>query len=139
MEYRRFGNKIVLRLDAGDEITNAVLQTAAREKIKLASLTGIGGTDDALIGVFDMNKKAYNRYSVTGTHEITSLVGNINTMNAEPYTHIHITLAGEGGQLVGGHLLECTISLTAEIFIDIIDGEVDRKKDEKLQINKFAF
>lgn len=139
MEYKRFGSKIVLRLDAGDEIINSILKTAKEEKITLASVTGIGGTDDALIGVFNMDEKSYNRYAVTGTHEITSLVGNINTMNGKEYTHIHITLAGEGGQLIGGHLLSCVISLTAEIFIDVIDGQVDRKKDENLQINKFSF
>ena len=139
MEYRRFNDTIVLRLDAGDEIISSVLETAKRENIRLASLTGIGGTDDVTTGVFDMNTRAYNKFHFTGTHEITSLVGNINTMNSEEYTHIHITLAGSDGNIVGGHLLSCVISLTAEIFITVIDGNVDRKKDENLHINKFDF
>lgn len=139
MEYKRFNDKIVLRLDAGDEIISSVLKVAKEEKITLASLTGIGGTDDVTTGVFDMDSKTYNKFHFSGTHEITSLVGNINTMNDEEYTHIHITLAGENGDIKGGHLLNCVISLTAEIFITVIEGRVDRKKDEALQINKFAF
>lgn len=139
MEYKRFNDKIVLRLDAGDEIISSVLKVAKEEKVTLASLTGIGGTDDVTTGVFDMDTKTYNKFHFSGTHEITSLVGNINTMNDEEYTHIHITLAGENGDIKGGHLLNCVISLTAEIFITVIEGRVDRKKDEALQINKFAF
>ena len=139
MEYRRYDNRIVLRLDKDDEITESVIEVAKKEKIRLASVSGIGGTDNVTVGVFNMDKKAYDKYSFTGTHEITSLVGNINTMNAEEYTHLHITLAGKDGKLVGGHLLSCVISLTAEIFIDIIEGTVDRKRDETLQINKFYF
>lgn len=139
MEYRRFDDKIVLRLDKGDEIIACVKDVATKENIRLASVSGIGGTDDVLVGVFNIGKHAYDEFKLTGTHEITSLTGNINTMNDEVYTHLHITLAGKGGNVVGGHLLNCVISLTAEIFISVIDGRVDRKKDEDLQINKFAF
>ncbi len=139
MEYRRFENKIVLRLDKGDEIIASVMEVAEKEDITLASLTGIGGTDNVTAGVFNTETKSYNKHSFTGTHEITSLTGNINTMDGGKYCHIHITLAGADGKTVGGHLLECVISLTAEIFIDIIDGKVDIKRDEELGINKFRF
>ncbi len=139
MEYRRFNDKIVLRLDRDDEIVESIKTVAAKENVRLAYVSGIGGTDKVSIGVFNMDKKAYDNYEITGTHEITSLVGNINTLNGEIYTHLHINLAGEGGKIVGGHLFSCVICLTAEIFITVIDGTVDRKKDEELQINKFAF
>ena len=55
MEYRRFGNTIALRLDPGDEIVASVLAAAQKENVTLASVTGIGGTDDAEVGVFDMD------------------------------------------------------------------------------------
>ena len=139
MEYRRFGSRIVLRLDKDDEIVESLVSVAKKENITLASVSGIGGTDNVTVGVFNTYKKAYDRFTFTGTHEITSLTGNISTMNGEEYLHLHITLAGNEGKLCGGHLLECVISLTAEIFIDITDGTVDRKKDETLQINKFSF
>ncbi|MBR6335605.1 MAG: DNA-binding protein, partial [Clostridia bacterium] len=80
MEYRKFGSRIVLRLDKGDEIVSSVLETAAKENIALASVYGIGGTDFAKVGVFNTEKKAYDEFELRGTHEITSLTGNINTM-----------------------------------------------------------
>lgn len=139
MEYRRFDNSVVLRLDKDDEITAAVLEVAKKENIRLASVTGIGATDNVTVGVFDIDKKAYDKFTFTGNKEITSLVGNINTMNSEEYCHMHITLAGDKGTVVGGHLLNAVISLTAEIFINIIDGSVDRKRNEALGINTFSF
>ena len=139
MEYRRFDSTVVLRLDKNDEITASVIEVAKKENIKLASVTGIGATDNVTVGVFDLDKKAYDKFTFTGNREITSLVGNINTMNGEEYCHLHITLAGEKGTVTGGHLLNAVISLTSEIFINIIDGNVDRKKNEELGINTFGF
>ena len=139
MEYRRFGNEIALRLDKGDEITQSIREVAEKENISLARISGIGGTDNFTIGVFDTGKKDYNRSTFSGTHEITNLTGNINTMDGKLYTHLHIDCAGKGGNIIGGHLLHCEISLTAEIFITIIEGRVDRKRDEELQINKWNF
>ena len=139
MEYKRFGDTIALRLDPGDEIVAQMLAVAQKENVTLASVTGIGGTDDVTVGVFDTEKKGYNRFAYSGTHEITSLTGNVNTMNGEVYAHLHITLAGADGRVVGGHLLRCVISLTAEIFLHTVGGKVDRRRREDLQINTWAF
>ena len=45
----------------------------------------------------------------------------------------------EKGQTVGGHLNSARISATCEMFIYIIDGEVDRFKDESTGLNLFKF
>jgi len=138
MEYKRFGDKIVLRLDKGDEITESVISVAQKEGVSLAEISGIGATDDFTVGVFDMAKSVYDSFSYNGNHEITSLTGNITEMNGKTYQHIHITCAGKNG-FVGGHLLRAKISLTAEIFINILSGKIDRRKDENLKINTLYF
>lgn len=139
MEYKIFGSTAVVRLDKGDEICACVRAIAEKENITLGDVTAIGATDDFTVGVFDVEKKAYEKFSFTGNHEITALAGNINTMNGGTYTHMHITCAGPGGKIVGGHLLEAKISLTCEMFIHITDGKVDRKRNEELGINTFSF
>ena len=40
---------------------------------------------------------------------------------------------------MGGHLNRAVISLTGEIFIQIVDGCVDRKLDPELNINLLDF
>lgn len=139
MQYIRANNTIALRLDKGDEIVACIKQVAEQEHISLGFVSGIGGTDLAHIGVFDTARRDYDRYTITGTHEICSLSGDINTMDGEVYPHLHIALAGEGGALCGGHLFSCVISLTAEISITLLDACVDRSHNASLGINTWDF
>ena len=71
--------------------------------------------------------------------EITSIIGNITEKEKKPYLHIHITLADKDMKVIGGHLKECRISATAEIFVRIFKGRIDRKKDEKTGLELFRF
>lgn len=139
MEYKIFDKTIVLRLDKGDEIITSVKTLCEKENVKLGSISGIGGTDDFMVGIFNVKKRQYDKKTFKGAYEITSIVGNINTMDGKHYSHIHVNCSKKGGKTVGGHLLKAVISLTAEIIITVIDGQVDRRKDEELNINKFNF
>ena len=98
MKYKRFDDTIVLRLEAGEDINGSLMSLAQKEKITLASVSGIGATDDFTVGVFDIESKDYNKKHYTGNHEITSLTGNITEMNGAPYVHLHITCAGKDGK-----------------------------------------
>ncbi len=135
MKYKRFYDTIVLRLEVGEDINESLLSLAQKENITLASVSGIGATDDFTVGVFDIERKDYNKKYFTGNHEITAITGNITGMNGNSYVHLHINCAGKDGSIVGGHLLSARISLTAEIFIRTVDGTVVRTRDEELKIN----
>lgn len=139
MEYKVFEDTILVRLDKGDEIVKSLLDVATREKLTLASVSGIGATDDFEVGVFDLERSDYEHFRFGGNHEIVALVGNFTTKGGAPYIHLHITCAGEGGKIVGGHLFKAKISLTAEIVIRKVAGRADRMRDETLGINKISF
>ncbi len=138
MNYKRFENDIVLRLDPDEDINQCLLDLAEKENITAGSITGIGATDDFTVGVWDMAKGDYDlvHYAGKGNYEITSLVGNFSMMNGERYVHVHITAAGHEPGIVGGHLLKARISLTAEINIHVVNGVVDRKRNEEIGINQ---
>lgn len=139
MEYKRFQNRIVARIDKGEEILEELKNIALKENIKLAIVNGIGATNDFTVGVFDAAQKKYNTYSYQGSYEIVSLLGTINTKDHEYYSHIHMSAGDEECHVVGGHLNRSVVSFTCEITIQIIEGEVDRKYDESLGINIFEF
>ena len=139
METKTFKNIVAVRLDKGDEILTSLLKVAKDEKIAFAAVSGIGATDDFEVGVFDLEKQDYVRTHYAGNHEINSLAGNLTTKGGEPYVHLHITAAGPDGKLAGGHLLRAVISLTAEIFLEKIDGAAGRAFDESLKINRIKF
>ena len=139
MEYRVFEEGILVRLDKGDEIAKSLSEVAKKEGVTLASISGIGATDDFEVGVFDLDRADYEHFRFGGNHEIVSLVGSVTTKEGEPYLHLHITCAGEGGKIVGGHLFEGRISLTAEIFLQKVTGAAGRLRDDTLGINKIRF
>ena len=140
MEYKRFDDTVVLRLDRNDEITESLISVCASENIRAASFDGIGATDDFEVGIFDLEKQGYNRFTYNeGNHEITSLEGNISFFEGKPYVHAHITCADRNGKIIGGHLFRANISLTCEIYIDVANGEVGRKFDPEIGINRLDF
>ncbi|MBP5466085.1 MAG: DUF296 domain-containing protein [Clostridia bacterium] len=139
MEYKRYDNVISLRLDKGDDITESVYKVAEKEGVKAAKVSGIGATDDFTVGVFDIEKKEYEKFDFFGNHEINALDGNITEKDGKPYIHLHITATGKGGKVVGGHLIKGVISLTCEIIITVSDGKITREYDETLGINRWKF
>lgn len=139
MEHRAFDNTVVVRLDKGDDIATCLLDVASQRHIALADISGIGATDCFTAGVFDLSCGAYRQTTYTGNHEINSLVGSLTTKDGKPYLHLHITCTDLTGKVVGGHLLSGTISLTAEIFMHVASGGVDRAFDSDLGINRIKF
>ncbi len=139
MEYRRFGNKIIARMDKGEEILAKIKEISLKENIKLASVQALGATDEFTVGVYKADEKKYYANEFKGYFEIVSLTGTINTMNGEFYTHIHMSAGNDKGEVFGGHLNKAVVSATCEMVIDIIDGNVDRKYDEETGLNVFRF
>ena len=139
MDYRKFNNTIVARIDKGEEILEQIKEIAIREKIKLANINALGATNDFTVGVFNIDEKKYYSNEFKGNFEIVSLTGTINTMNGEFYTHIHMSAGNDKGEVFGGHLNRAIVSATCEMIINIIDGNVDRYFDEEIGLNLFKF
>lgn len=139
MDYRRFENTIVVRMDKGEEITEKLKEVAGKEEIKLAHVSALGATNCFEVGLFDTQKMTYVPNCFEGDYEIVSLTGTINTMNGEYYSHLHMSAGGRDGNVVGGHLKKAVISVTCEMIIQVIDGIVDREFVEELGLNQFRF
>ncbi len=139
MDYRKFNNTIIARLDRGEEITEQLKQIALKENIKLANINALGAVNDFTVGVYKVDEKKYYSNKFQGNFEIVSLTGTINTMDGEFYMHLHMSAGDEKGQVFGGHLNEAKVSATCEVVINIIDGEVDRYFDEEIGLNLFKF
>ena len=139
MEYRRFDNTIIARIDKGEEILEQVKEIALKEHIKLASVSALGAINDFTVGVFKTAEKKYYANEFQGYFEITSLTGTITTMDGEYYAHLHMSAGNEKGEVFGGHLNRAIVSATCEMVITVIDGRVDRRFDEEVGLNLFDF
>ena len=139
MEYRRFNDTIIARIDKGEEILDKIKKIAIRENISFASVSAIGATNDFTVGVFKTVERKYYSNVFKGDFEIVSLTGTINTMNGEFYTHIHMGVANDRGEMFGGHLNRAIVSATCELVINITEARVDRYYDEQIGLNLFQF
>lgn len=139
MDYRRFGDTLIVRLDKNEEIVEQVQVLAEKEKIRLATVEALGAVDDFTVGVFHTDEKKYYSNRFQGAYEIVSLTGTISTMNGAFYEHLHMSAGDANGSVNGGHLNRANVSATCEIVIRVIDGEVDRYYDEEIGLNLFRF
>lgn len=140
MEYRRFDDTYVIRMDRGEEIVSKLTEFCEKERVKLASVNALGASDHVVVGLYDVGTREYHQAVFDEPMEITSLHGNVSTKDGKTYLHIHINLCRQNMSVIGGHLNECRISATCEMFVRRIDGEVERKHDDLVTgLNLYEF
>ena len=139
MQYQRFQETYLVRMDRGEEIMQSLAALCRQEEIRLAQVDAIGAADHAVIGIYDPEEQAYHPEELNCFMEITSLTGNVTRMNGEPYIHLHATLADGNHTVHGGHVTEMQVGATCEMFVRVIGGEVGREHDDGIGINLWQF
>ncbi len=139
MEYRRFQDTLIVRMDKGEEILEQLRMVSEREGVRLAEVSALGAVNDITVGVFKTDEKKYYANRFTGSYEIVSLTGTVSTMDGAYYAHLHMSAGDERGMVVGGHLNSAVVSATCEMVIRIIDGSVDRAFSEEIGLNLLRF
>ena len=138
MEYRKIGKIYVVRLEIGEEIITKLKELCSDLKIGAGKVNGIGVLRSAVISYFDLPTGVYLHRKLSGNMEITSLMGNISSMQGERFPHLHITLADDGFQLVGGHLTSGEIGVTGELIVEPFAGIIERKINQESGLNLLA-
>lgn len=140
MEYRKFEQGYVLRLDPGEEVVESLTRLVDREGVQLGCVSALGAANDVTIGIFNTVEKQYYSQRYQGDFEISALVGNVSRKDGEPYLHLHITIGNPvTGQVHAGHLSRAVISATLELFLQVWDGRVGRKFSDTVGLNLLEF
>ena len=139
MEFRRFDNAYVIRMDRGEEVMETLAALCEREGIRLASVEAIGAVDRAVVGLYDVDKKVFHRKEFQEPMELTSLLGTVTEKDGKPYLHLHATLCDANMQTHGGHVNALYISATCEMVLRLLPGQVGRQLDEVTGLNLFDF
>jgi len=86
-------------------------------------ITAVGSINTANLRMSDETKEI----KFAGKFEIVSLVGTMS----QDGLHLHISLSGKDGKVIGGHLLPgCKIHTTAEIIIGELDDLFFTREDD---------
>lgn len=139
MEYRRFGEDIVIRIDKGEEIIEKMLEVCRKENVTLANVNALGAVGEFEVGLFNTAEKKYYSTIHKGDFEIVSLTGSITTKDGELYHHIHMSAGNQENKVYGGHLNYAKVSATCEMFIHVMPGKVERKFSDEIGLNLFKF
>ena len=135
MNYKRFNNTIIAKIDKGEEIITKVMEICEIENVKLANINALGAVDEIEIGLFDTKEKKYYSQKFSGDFEIVSLTGSITTKDGKLYNHIHIAVGDREYKVIGGHLSKAVVSATCELFMHIVDGVVERNFNDEVGLN----
>lgn len=139
MEYRKFGDTFIVRMDRGEEIVSCLTDLCKKEEIRLATVDALGAVDRAVVGVYDMTARVYYRQEYQEFMEISNLCGTVTRKDGEPYLHLHATLCGRDHAAHGGHVNELRVGATCEMAVRVLPGEVGRRHDDETGLNLFQF
>ena len=129
MLYADFSKGYVLRMDNGEEFHKTLIEFINQKRIPSAFYQAIGTVTDVELGYFSTHQENYKTRCFRGEYELVSANGNISLVDGKPVAHSHIVLGDKEFATFSGHLVECTITLTAEIFLFPIDIAILRKQD----------
>ena len=135
MKFKKTGDTYIIRLDRNEKIIESIKSFCTKNNIKCGYFSGIGALDEVELAHYIADNKKYTSKVFKQPLEITSLTGNITSMDNEVYLHCHITLGDEEMKAVSGHLKEGKIAATCEVILVKLDMEINRKHDDFIGLN----
>lgn len=127
MEYTRFGNTYLLRLDKEDEILSSIRSFCRKEGVHLALVRGQGEAMDVSFSVKNRRTFAAKTVNYRGDMEMTSCTGTVTTKKGIPYLNLYAVVANPLEKFcLGGRLERGVISLNGEFIITAVHGMAER-------------
>ncbi|PCJ20025.1 MAG: DNA-binding protein [Candidatus Cloacimonadota bacterium] len=139
MQISEIDNKLLIRLDKGEEILSKLKQVCIDYNITAGKISGIGAVSEVTLGYYHLKTKFYDKKRFDGDYELLTLSGNVSSLDGESFIHIHMSMSDENYQVFGGHLFEANIAVTGEIWILPMDLKVNREKNEEIGLNLMCF
>jgi predicted DNA-binding protein with PD1-like motif len=126
----RIARTIVARLERGEDLYASLTKLVREGDIRNGCFQVMGALGRGKVGIFEGGE--YEWVSHEGPLEISSCVGNIAVKEGEPFVHCHAVLNDHRGTILGGHVGEgCIADPTAEVHVQVYEGEVTRRFDEE--------
>ncbi len=118
--------RIILSLERGDSIRESVESLAVELDVESAKVSAIGAVEAPELGCYELEDREYIHKTFPGIWELLTLEGNISQLDGEPFLHAHVTISASEFQVKGGHLFDATVGVVVEMFIEPVDGAIQR-------------
>jgi len=132
-------NLIFIRLLPEENIIHEIKKACKKHNIVTGIvISAVGQFKSATLGYFK-NKGDYTDQMFNRPLEILSITGNILYQENDYMLHLHTVLSDEKKQAIGGHLINGTISVTAEIVILKTSIKISRKYNDETGLMDLSF
>jgi len=119
---------IIARCERGEDLHACLSRLVQENNVRSGCFQVIGAVSRAKLGVFEHGRYEWMEHD--GTLEISSCTGNVSVKEGRPFVHCHAVFTDEKGTVLGGHLGEgCIVEPTAEIHLQVMEGEIGRCMD----------
>lgn len=117
----------VLSFERGEPLRERVETFAIREGIHGARINAIGAAENPELAYYDLAEKKYLTRVFDGIWELLSGDGNITLNKGKPFMHLHVAISGLDYSVHGGHLMDFTVGVVVEMFVDPLAQPVARR------------
>ncbi|MEX0877850.1 MAG: PPC domain-containing DNA-binding protein [Candidatus Spechtbacterales bacterium] len=131
---KKSDNSYILRLDPGEEFISSVQDFCVANKIENGWIQSIGSAKELEIAYFNLDKKDYDTSAFVEFVEILNISGNIAIKDGKPFCHAHGVFGRSDMSTIGGHVIRCVISATAEVYIGVGEGKIHREFDKETNL-----
>jgi len=116
---------IIARCERGDDLYACLTKLVQDNNVASGCFQVIGAVRRAKVGIFEHGK--YEWVEHDGALEISSCTGNVAIKEGKPFIHCHAVFGDHKGTIISGHVGEgCIVDPTAEIHMQIYEGEINR-------------
>lgn len=122
----------LLVLKKGEELMHTLTAYAAEHDLKGGWVNIIGGAASVTLGYYNPETKEYQWKEFEEPLEIIGLQGNLSYVDGVPFWHIHGTFSRDDYSVIGGHVKECLIGLTGEVFLTLHHTKLTRFFDQDI-------
>lgn len=122
----------MVRLERNEAVIATLSQFCTEEGIQNAVFTAIGAVKNAEIGYYSLGKREYFFKRIEEDREVASMNGNVSLVDGKPFIHAHAVLSAcdESLSTIGGHIKECQVAVTLEIFLTVLDSAIERQLND---------
>lgn len=123
MRCRRFGNRYLIRLAAGEEVITALKAVCRRARVQSATFVGLGSVTGITLGLFRHGDRKFHSDVIPGVFAEAPFAGTIIASRGLPRVLCRINLdGGPGTPSRGGQLNSALVSDACEIVLSLTDG-----------------
>jgi predicted DNA-binding protein with PD1-like motif len=108
----------ILSMKTGDDFVEVINMCVSAADIQNVMVSGLGALKDVQLGYYNSATQKYENKTFSGELEIVALTGNIKRSEDDSVKpHLHVVLANEKYEVLGGHLQSAKVASGAEVNI----------------------